>query len=108
MNSQPPRRYVKSSRSGGSGGNCVQWAFEPEGVYVSDSKDPGGPELLVDYAEWDRLLRAVCTGGEHPWISREPGAVAISKDGHRLSFTAAEWVAFEAAALDGECLPVTV
>lgn len=49
--------WKKSSRSNGSGGNnCVEVAFLDDGVAVRDSKDPGGPALLFNRAEWAAFL----------------------------------------------------
>ncbi|BCJ27723.1 DUF397 domain-containing protein [Actinocatenispora sera] len=46
-------RWRKSSRSGGSGGNCVEVAGNLTGVVaVRDSKDPSGPALLVTPTAW--------------------------------------------------------
>ncbi|KAB2368173.1 DUF397 domain-containing protein [Actinomadura montaniterrae] len=39
--------WRKSSRSGENGGNCVELADAAGAVAVRDSKDPGGPVLLV-------------------------------------------------------------
>ncbi|WP_141580296.1 DUF397 domain-containing protein [Actinomadura sp. WMMA1423] len=39
--------WRKSSRSGSSGGNCVELAGLAAGVAIRDSKDPNGPALLV-------------------------------------------------------------
>jgi hypothetical protein len=94
------RRYKKSSRSGGSGGDCVEWAVDPSHVWVRDSKHPTGPELVMTPAEWSGLVAAVAADAEHPWIS----GTQIIKDGTTLSFTPSEWAAFTDAARTGECL----
>ncbi|MES9539171.1 DUF397 domain-containing protein [Actinomadura sp. NPDC000600] len=39
--------WRKSSRSGSSGGQCVELAGAKDGVAIRDSKDPNGPMLLV-------------------------------------------------------------
>ncbi|NVI91070.1 DUF397 domain-containing protein [Actinomadura sp. BRA 177] len=39
--------WRKSSRSGSSGGSCVELAGAKDCVAVRDSKDPDGPVLLV-------------------------------------------------------------
>ncbi len=88
------RPYVKSSRSGGSGGNCVQWAFTREGVYVRDSKDPDGPELLLTYDEWADVVDQA-QRGEIYW--------SIKHGGQTLAFTTDEWTAFLEAVELGEC-----
>jgi hypothetical protein len=101
----PRRRYIKSSRSGGSGGNCVEWAYESDSVLIRDSKNPSGPELTTTHAQWSEFLVAARTGQEHPWIEPQTTGVFVSKDSHRLSFTPAEWSAFRAAISAGECEP---
>ncbi|MFC6083061.1 DUF397 domain-containing protein [Sphaerisporangium aureirubrum] len=50
--------WRKSSRSGSSGGQCVEVAVNlPDVVAVRDSKDPGGPVLVVGSEAWRRFLR---------------------------------------------------
>ncbi|WP_422734904.1 DUF397 domain-containing protein [Micromonospora sp. WMMD558] len=45
--------WRKSSRSGSSGGNCVEVADNLPGmVAVRDSKDPAGPALTFPPAAW--------------------------------------------------------
>lgn len=101
-----PRNYRKSTRSGGSGGNYVEWAHTAHTVYIRNSKDPVGPELAATYSEWEELIRAVGKGHEHPWVIHLPSGVQICKDGQELRFTSAEWTAFRAEINDGECVPV--
>jgi hypothetical protein len=102
------RPYRKSTRSGGSGGNCVEWAHDVAGVYIRDSKDPAGPELLVTAGEWAELTAAAGSNTRHQWIHRQASEVHLAKDGDRLRFTAAEWTAFVEAILAGECARVAV
>ncbi|MFG2054731.1 DUF397 domain-containing protein [Micromonospora sp. NPDC048930] len=46
-------QWRKSSRSGASGGNCVEVADNLPGVVaVRDSKDPAGPVLAFPPAAW--------------------------------------------------------
>ncbi|MBO4164600.1 DUF397 domain-containing protein [Micromonospora antibiotica] len=46
-------KWRKSSRSGSSGGNCVEVADNLPGVVaVRDSKDPFGPVLAFDPTTW--------------------------------------------------------
>ncbi|HVT66704.1 MAG TPA: DUF397 domain-containing protein [Trebonia sp.] len=46
-------RWVKSSSSGPTGGNCVEVAFLADGqVAVRNSRQPAGPALLFTAAEW--------------------------------------------------------
>lgn len=108
--SSPQRRYTKSSWSGNDGGNCVEWAFEWVGVYVRDSKDPAGPELLFTRPGWDAFVTAAAGGAAHPAVTVEAGGVHVRVDpaGPQLRFTHAEWDAFAAAARAGECQPVAV
>jgi len=45
--------WRKSSRSGDNAGNCVEVARNLPGVVaVRDSKNPGGPALIVSADEW--------------------------------------------------------
>lgn len=56
--------WHKSSYSGSNGGQCVEVARNLPGVVaVRDSKDPGGPSLLVTTAEWRAFLDGVRHGG---------------------------------------------
>ncbi|MEU8054619.1 DUF397 domain-containing protein [Microbispora bryophytorum] len=55
--------WKKSSRSGDSGGNCVEVARNLPGVIaVRDSKDPDGPKLLFTPSEWDAFIGGVRDG----------------------------------------------
>lgn len=90
--------FVKSSFSGGNGGNCVEWAFASEGVRVRDTKNPDGPELLFTRTAWDALTAAVATGAPHPSVVPGPHDVRLDT----LTFTHAEWRAFTAATRAGE------
>ena len=59
--------WSKSSRSGPTGGNCVEVAFLPGGdVAVRNSRYPGGPALIFTPAEWDAFLGGVAVGGFAP------------------------------------------
>jgi hypothetical protein len=50
--------WRKSTRSGGTGGNCVEVATNLPGVVtIRDSKNPDGPRLVFTRAEWRRSLR---------------------------------------------------
>jgi hypothetical protein len=45
--------WIKSSHSGGSGGNCVEIAILPDGDRaIRDSKNPDGPVLRLSDQEW--------------------------------------------------------
>ncbi|MEP7023330.1 MAG: DUF397 domain-containing protein [Actinomycetota bacterium] len=49
--------WVKSRRSGPTGGNCVEVAFlEAGGVAMRNSRHPDGPALVFTRAEWDAFL----------------------------------------------------
>jgi Domain of unknown function (DUF397) len=56
--------WQKSSYSGSNGGQCVEVARNLPGVVaVRDSKDPGGPSLIVAAGEWQAFLVRVRRGG---------------------------------------------
>ncbi|MER6816471.1 DUF397 domain-containing protein [Spirillospora sp. NPDC000708] len=56
--------WRKSSRSQGTGGECVEVARIPGLVGVRDSKDPAGPALVFEPAAL-RALAAQIKRGEH-------------------------------------------
>lgn len=46
-------QWRKSSRSGGTGGNCIEVADNLPGIIgVRDSKNPAGPALTVVQGSW--------------------------------------------------------
>jgi hypothetical protein len=50
-------RWMKSRRSGPTGGNCVQVAFLAGGpVAVRNSRYPDGPALVFTPQEWDAFV----------------------------------------------------
>jgi hypothetical protein len=56
--------WQKSSYSGSNGGQCVEVARNLRGfVAVRDSKDPGGPSLIVTAGEWQAFLDGVRPAG---------------------------------------------
>ncbi|GII80988.1 hypothetical protein Sru01_59700 [Sphaerisporangium rufum] len=56
-------KWRKSSWSSGDGGQCVEVAGNLPGVIaVRDSKNPGGPALVVSPAEWRAFVQAVRPG----------------------------------------------
>ncbi|WP_280398672.1 DUF397 domain-containing protein [Nocardia carnea] len=56
-------QWFKSSRSSGQQ-NCVEVAFLDGGtVGVRDSKNPTGPALSFDPADWDGFVADVAAGG---------------------------------------------
>ena len=56
-----PVLWRKSTRSGAAG-ECVEVAVTPLCVAVRDSKDPSGPMLRFDAAEWREFTQAVRLG----------------------------------------------
>lgn len=55
--------WIKSSRSGSGGGNCVEVADLDRGQRaVRDSKDPNGPALIFTPAEWAAFTAGVRAG----------------------------------------------
>ena len=56
-------RWVKSTRSNGGGGNCVETSrLHDDGVAVRDSKDPSGPILYFTANEWSAFVGALKEG----------------------------------------------
>ena len=50
-------RWVKSSYSGPTGGNCVEVAFLAGGqVAVRNSRHPSGPARVFAAGEWDAVI----------------------------------------------------
>jgi hypothetical protein len=55
--------WRKSSYSGNGGGNCVEVTRDlPHTVAVRDSKDPQGPVLAMEPAEWREFIAGVKAG----------------------------------------------
>jgi Domain of unknown function (DUF397) len=55
--------WIKSRRSGPTGGNCVEVAFLPGGeVAMRNSRHPDGPALIFSAAEWDAFAGGVADG----------------------------------------------
>jgi hypothetical protein len=53
-------RWVKSTRSGPTGGNCVEVARLGDGqVAVRNSRHPAGPALLFGREQWTAFVAAV-------------------------------------------------
>jgi hypothetical protein len=49
--------WIKSRRSGPTGGNCVEVAFLPDDqIAMRNSRHPEGPALVFTRAEWDAFL----------------------------------------------------
>ncbi len=56
-------RWIKSSRSGSGGGNCVEVADLPTGGRaVRDSKNPTGGILIFTASEWFAFTAGVRAG----------------------------------------------
>jgi Domain of unknown function (DUF397) len=55
-------RWVKSSGSGPTGGNCVEVAALGDRVAVRDSRHPAGPALVFPAAAWDAFVAAAKNG----------------------------------------------
>jgi len=104
-------QWRRSRRSGSTGGQCVEVAATGDGlVRIRDSKDPGGPQIVISAAWWRQSLPyltgvpdaagdclvAACEGG---WMllrdARQP-------EGAILRFTTGEWEVFLAGARDDE------
>jgi hypothetical protein len=68
--------WRKSSRSGGTGGNCVEVASFPDGNRgVRDSKDPDGVVIVLTARQWAELARtllAVIPRSETPALYGHP------------------------------------
>jgi hypothetical protein len=54
--------WVKSSRSGGNGGSCVEVRQRDGRVEVRDSKDQEGPVLSFEAAAWAAFVDGVAKG----------------------------------------------
>ncbi|WP_242908231.1 DUF397 domain-containing protein [Actinomadura terrae] len=57
-----PLTWRKASRSTGNGGNCgncVEVADAPGHVAVRDSKDPGGPHIVLTRADFQHLAASL-------------------------------------------------
>jgi hypothetical protein len=58
-------KWVKSSYSGGTGGNCVEVAALPDGSRaIRDSKDRNGPVLFLTPAQWAKLRKSLLPGDD--------------------------------------------
>lgn len=54
--------FTKSSKSGPNCDNCVEVAVIPGGAVLRDSKNPTGPLLVFDDAEWAAFVAGVQAG----------------------------------------------
>ena len=56
-------QWVKSGRSGPTGGNCVEVAFLAGGrVAVRNSRHPSGPALVFPAGGWDAFISGARVG----------------------------------------------
>jgi hypothetical protein len=56
-------RWIKSSYSGPTGGDCVEVAFLDDGqVAMRNSRCPDGPALVFTQAEWTAFLGGLRDG----------------------------------------------
>jgi len=58
--------WHKSSRSNGSGGDCIECAEAPSVVFVRDSKDTAGPVLTFTRDTWSDFIESVKNGQYRP------------------------------------------
>ncbi|MBH0245352.1 DUF397 domain-containing protein [Streptomyces cavourensis] len=62
-----PDEWVKSTYSGGEGGQCIEWAPKHAAatgeVLVRDSKTPGGPHLTLSPESFAGLVAFAKTHG---------------------------------------------
>jgi hypothetical protein len=54
--------WRKSSRSGSSGGQCVEVALAHEAVMVRDSKNADGPMLVLVPPTWSNFRAGIVAG----------------------------------------------
>jgi hypothetical protein len=55
-------RWRRSAACSGADTTCVEVAMREQVVLVRDSKDPGGPRLRFDRAEWVAFVAGVRAG----------------------------------------------
>jgi hypothetical protein len=69
--------WRKASRSGGTGGNCVEVAALPDhGRAVRDSKNPDDAVLLLTADQWENLKNSLLPSKSKPptaWCHPLPG-----------------------------------
>ncbi|MBT2367015.1 DUF397 domain-containing protein [Streptomyces sp. ISL-10] len=58
ISSRDPQ-WFKSSRSNGSGGECVECAHAGTGILIRDSKRPTGPVVAVATDAWQTFVEGV-------------------------------------------------
>ena len=52
----PTLAWIKSSYSGGEGGECVEVATTPTTIHIRDSKNPCGPHLTFTHDQWTAFI----------------------------------------------------
>ncbi|MFJ6465408.1 DUF397 domain-containing protein [Streptomyces sp. NPDC091387] len=60
-----PTRWIKSTYSGGDGGECVEVAADRSAVRVRDSKERWGPQLAFARDAWTGFLFDLGQGGSY-------------------------------------------
>ncbi|MCA6094717.1 DUF397 domain-containing protein [Streptomyces sp. SCA3-4] len=55
--------WIRSSHSGGAGGDCVEVRSGPREIRVRDSKRITGPELAFPASAWATFVAALGGGG---------------------------------------------
>uniref|UniRef100_UPI003F4935F2 DUF397 domain-containing protein n=1 Tax=Streptomyces sp. CA-136453 TaxID=3240050 RepID=UPI003F4935F2 len=58
----PEGAWFKSSYSGAEGNSCIEIAPLTSGVGIRDSKDKGGPALVVSDTTWHAFIRPMRAG----------------------------------------------
>jgi Domain of unknown function (DUF397) len=54
--------WRSSSIGGDTADNCVQVAFLDEAILLRDARDPDGPVLVFNQAEWDAFVEGAKDG----------------------------------------------
>ncbi|MFI2199698.1 DUF397 domain-containing protein [Streptomyces sp. NPDC020192] len=57
----PELAWVKSSYSGGEGGECLEAAITPDSIHIRDSKAPTRAQLTIGASEWAAFVRFAVT-----------------------------------------------
>ncbi|WP_415953949.1 DUF397 domain-containing protein [Streptomyces sp. KLOTTS4A1] len=59
MNTTDQLTWIKSSYSGGAGGECLEIAPSHEDVRIRDSKQPNAAQLAVTTTTWKAFVESV-------------------------------------------------
>ncbi|RKS79034.1 uncharacterized protein DUF397 [Actinomadura pelletieri DSM 43383] len=51
--------WRKATKSGENGGACVEVANTPQAIAFRDSKDPNGPELVIERKDFQCLIEVL-------------------------------------------------